>query len=146
MLGSFWFILGSVGMPNLKPNWSGGIWWAPWLPQGVPGGPNGAMLVDFWDHVGVIFDVKIGPKTMPTTCVFPSMDVVRFGGVSGCLFVTCFDNFRGCRDRSRKNWIFCKSRKSLIFWKTRAMDLEKSCKFRVLEYVVFWVTFLASFL
>ena len=26
----------------------------------------------------------------------------------------------------------------MIFWKTRAMDLEKTCKFRVLEYVVFF--------
>ena len=32
------------------------------------------------------------------------------------------------------------------YLENRAMDLEKSCKFRVLEYVVFWVTFLVSFL
>ena len=32
------------------------------------------------------------------------------------------------------------------FLENRAMDLEKSCKFRVLEYAVFLVTFLGSFL
>ena len=32
------------------------------------------------------------------------------------------------------------------FLENRAMDLDKSCKFRVLEYAVFLVTFRVSFL
>ena len=62
--------------------------------QGGPWEPKGAMLVD----VGIILGTFLKSKSAQNQCqklYFSSMDFDRFGSVSGCFFVTCFDHFGG---------------------------------------------------
>ena len=69
--------------------------------DGTHGSPKGFLRTQvchfgrFGGHFGVICEVKIEPKSMPEISVFSSMNFVRFWGVSGCLFASFFDHFRG---------------------------------------------------
>ena len=86
-------IWGAKLEPKIGLGASGGSHGSPKGPQGDPWEPKGAILVDFWGHFGVIFEVKIMSKSMSKNIVFSSMDFVRFWGVSGCIFVSLFDHF-----------------------------------------------------
>ena len=122
ILDLFWYILGSlwghfgvcwghfgnfgvIWGARLEPKVGLEAWWAPWLPQGVPRGPLGAQgchFGRFGGHFGVIFDVKIMPKSTPKFIVFSSVDFVGFWCVSGCIFVTMFVVVRGLQRQIAK--------------------------------------------
>ena len=84
--------------PKIGLGASGGPHGSPKGPQGAPWEPKGAILVD----LGVIFEVKIMPKSMSNNIVFSSMEFVRFWDVSGCMFVTLFDHFGGLQGWIKK--------------------------------------------
>ena len=74
-----WLLLGSFGMPNCGHN----------LPQMAPCGPEGAILDDFEVIVGIMFEIKIEPTSMPDINVFSNVSVVSFWvcfGMHFCVF------------------------------------------------------------
>ena len=91
------------------------------------------------------------PKSMTKFVAFSRVDFVGFWCVSGCMFVTVFDVFSGLAttDREKPGYVKFVDRieKLTDFQENQGRDFrKKTCKNHVLEYVVFPVTFRASFL